>query len=346
MSLAVDKLQTGSRPLVMLAPLAGISDWPFRLLVSEMGADSTVTEMISAQGYLTAPKDARAYVYILQTDPGEAPVTAQVFGRDPRWIGQAVSRLTDTGLYAGIDINMGCPAPKVTSGGSGAALMKTPELAASLIRAARKGTCLPLSIKMRIGWDEHSINAVPFALMAQEEGVDSITVHGRTRAQQYAGKADWQTIAAVRQALHIPVIANGDVFTWQDARDILRVTGCAGMAIGRGALGMPWLFRQIRQFFEGQVPQAPTPQERLHTALRHARMMVAWKGEAHAIVEMRKYFAWYLKGLPGAAKVRSQLNTARMYQQVEHIFETFLLQLDSTIASVDTVDTSDQAGSQ
>ena len=326
MSQAADNRQPGSRPLVMLAPLAGISDWPFRLLCSEMGADGTVTEMISAQGYLTAPKDARAYVYILQTHPDEAPVTAQVFGKDPRWIGQAVARLTDTGLYAGIDINMGCPAPKVTSGGSGSALMKTPELAASLVRAARKATTLPLSLKMRIGWDEQSINAVPFALMAQEEGVDALTVHGRTRMQQYAGKADWQAIAAVRQALRIPVIANGDIFTWQDAVEILRVTGCAGIAIGRGALGMPWLFRQIRQSFAGETPQPPTPEERLHTALRHARMMVAWKGEEHAIVEMRKHFAWYLKGLPGAAKVRSQLNLVRTYQQVESCLQAFLQQ--------------------
>lgn len=311
-------------PRLTLAPMAGISDWPFRLLCGEQGADETVTEMISAQGYLTAPKDSRAYRYIMETHPAEKPVAAQLFGHDPAYIAEAARQITDSGLYCGIDLNMGCPAPKVTGGGSGSALMKTPQLAAGIVRAARLATQLPLSVKMRIGWDEHSINAVPFAKMLEAEGADFLTVHGRTRAQQYAGKADWDQIALVKKAVRIPVIANGDVFHAEDARAILDTTGCDGVAVGRGALGNPWLFQQIKRLFDGTEVSMPTRQEVLALALRHARMMVAWKGERHAVVEMRKHFAWYLKGMRGAAQVRSRINTLPGLAEVEQVLTDFL----------------------
>lgn len=317
-------MQQHTTPRLTLAPLAGISDWPFRLLCGEQGADETVTEMISAQGYLTAPRDSRAYQFIMETHPDEKPVAAQLFGRDPTLIGEAARKITDTGLYCGIDLNMGCPAPKVTGGGAGAALMKTAQLAADIVRAARLATQLPLSVKMRIGWDEHSINAVPFARMMEAEGADFLTVHGRTRAQHYAGSADWGVIAQVKQAVHIPVIANGDVFTAQDARDILTATGCDGMAIGRGALGNPWLFGQIKRMLAGQEAEPPSRREVLAMALRHARMMVDWKGERHAVVEMRKHFAWYLKGMRGAAQVRSRINTLPGLADVESVLTDFL----------------------
>lgn len=308
---------TWQRPLVMLAPLAGISDWPFRLLCGRLGADACVTEMISAQGYLCAPPSSRAYLDILESHPDEAPLTAQLFGHEPRYFDQALRRLTATGRYAGFDINMGCPAPKVCGGGSGCALMKNPALARDILRASRKATGLPLSVKIRLGWDEGSINAPMFVRMAQDEGLDFLTLHGRTRSQQYAGKADWEQIARVREGASIPVIANGDVFTWQDARAILARTGCAGVAIGRGALGNPWIFRQIGQAFRGEEAQETTREEVLALALEHARLLAGWKGERHAVVEMRKHFAWYVKGMRGAAKLRLRINSMDRLSDVE-----------------------------
>ena len=315
------------KPRVLLAPLAGVSDWPFRLLCGDLGADETVTEMISAQGYLCAPEDNRATQDLLLTHPGEPPVAAQVFGRDPRWFYDAIRKLTDSGLYSGIDINMGCPAPKVTNGGSGSALMKTPELAAKIIKAARQATQLPLSVKMRIGWDEKSINVLPFSKMAEEEGADYITVHGRTRAQHYSGKANWEAIARVKRERKIPVIANGDVFSWADAKALLDLSGCDGIAIGRGALGNPWIFREIKQGLAGRDPLPADPLETQELCLRHARLMAEWKGEDRAVIEMRKHFAWYLKGLRGAAQVRSRINTMDSLIDVENTIREYFQSL-------------------
>lgn len=307
----------------MLAPLAGISDWPFRLMCFEMGADACVTEMVSAQGYLSAPPSRRAYRDILEVHPDEGPVTAQLFGHDPRTLALAAQRLSDEGRYAGIDLNMGCPAPKVCSGGSGCALMRTPALARDIMRACRKATALPLSAKLRLGWDAEHLNAALYARMAQDEGLESLTLHGRTRAQQYAGRADWDQIALVRQAVRIPVYANGDVFSAEDALRIIRHTGCAGAAIGRGALGNPWIFRQIRQALAGHTPEPPTHEEVLDLSLRHARMLCAWKGERHAVVEMRKHFAWYLKGMRGAAEQRARINRMERLEEVELSLRAF-----------------------
>ncbi|MHC1785758.1 MAG: tRNA dihydrouridine synthase DusB [Christensenellales bacterium] len=309
-----------------LAPMAGITDWPFRLLCRQMGADVTVTEMISAQGFLTAPKASPAYGFLMAVSPLEGPVTAQLFGHEPRYFSEAIKRIHDLGLYAGIDINMGCPAPKVTGSGSGSALMKAPDLARQIIKAARTATQLPLSVKMRIGWDEGSINAVPFARMLEAEGADLITVHGRTRSQQYAGKADWATIALVKGAVKVPVIANGDVFCAADARAILEVTGCDGIAIGRGALGNPWLFQQIKQALAGEALSTPTPAQVLSLALHHALLMAGWKGEESAVIEMRKHFAWYMKGMRGAAAVRRELNDLAQLGQVEDLLRGFMRQ--------------------
>lgn len=310
-------------PRLWLAPLAGISDWPFRLLSGELGAEACVTEMVSAQGYLTAPPDARAYQDILARHPGERLLSAQLFGYQPRYISEALKRLNDDERFQAFDLNMGCPAPKVTGSGSGSALMKEPALARRIMRAARAATTKPLSAKFRLGWDEDTINAPLFGRMAEEEGLDFVTVHGRTRAQQYAGKADWQGIAQVRQAVRIPVIANGDVFTAEDALRILAVTGCAGLAVGRGALGNPWLFRQIQQALAGEEPRKPDRQEVLELALRHARLLCGWKGERHAVLEMRKHFAWYLKGMRGAAELRRRINVLTQLEDVEEALIRF-----------------------
>ena len=317
---------TTKTPLLMLAPLAGITDWPFRLRCQEQGADVCVTEMISAMGLVMAPKKSRAYQYLLAHHPHEHKLVAQIFGKDPDYMAKAAKQLSALPQYAGIDINFGCPAPKVTGSGSGSALMKDLKKAEAIIHAVRKATDKPLSAKMRIGWDAGSINAVEFARMCESAGVDSLCVHGRTRQQQYSGRADWEMIARVKEAVRIPVIANGDVFTPENARVLLNQTKADGIAIGRGALGNPWLFGQIKQALKGETPTQPSPKEVLRTALSHLEDMVAFKGERWALIEMRKHFAWYLKGTKGAAATRAQINTTESLETLKAIlnqhFET------------------------
>jgi len=317
---------TTKTPLLMLAPLAGITDWPFRLRCQEQGADVCVTEMISAMGLIMAPKKSRAYQYLLAHHPHEHKLVAQIFGKDPEYMAKAAKQLSALPQYTGIDINFGCPAPKVTGSGSGSALMKDLKKAEAIIHAVRKATDKPLSAKMRIGWDAGSINAVEFARMCESAGVDSLCVHGRTRQQQYSGRADWEMIARVKEAVRIPVIANGDVFTPENARVLLNQTKADGIAIGRGALGNPWLFGQIKQALKGETPTQPSPKEVLRTALSHLEDMVAFKGERWALIEMRKHFAWYLKGTKGAAATRAQINTTESLETLKAIlnqhFET------------------------
>ena len=293
---------------LVLAPMAGITDWPFRVQCRRQGADITVSEMISAMGLLQAPKGHEAYRCLLAFHDEEDSLIAQLFGKDPAMMGEAARILSALPQHKGIDINFGCPAPKVTSSGGGSALMKDLPLAARIIRAVRRATDKPLSVKMRLGWDSQSVNAVEFARMCEQEGVDSLCVHGRTRAQQYAGKADWEAIARVKQAVKVPLIANGDVFSARDAIGILKQTGADGIAMGRGALGNPWLFSQIRRAFRGEEPSLPEPAEVLRVAKEHLCDMVAFKGERWALIEMRKHFAWYLKGSRGAAATRALIN--------------------------------------
>lgn len=291
---------------LILAPMAGVTDAPYRLLCFEKGADRAVTEMVSAQGFLTAPKSLNVYRFLTETWPGETETYVQVFGNDPDYVGEAVRRLAALDRYAGVDINMGCPAHKVTGGGSGSALMKEPLLAARVMRAARSATTLPVTVKMRLGWD--SFTADELAAIAESEGMDAVAVHGRTRLEQYTGKAHWDRIRAVKERVRIPVYANGDVFTGEDARAVAEETGCDGILMGRGALGNPWLFAEARAALDGVNYTRPSPEEVIALALRHAGYMVMWKDERHAVVEMRKHFAWYLKGMRGAAKLRTVLN--------------------------------------
>ena len=324
---------TTTTPLLMLAPLAGITDWPFRLRCQEQGADVCVTEMISAMGLVMAPRKSRAYQYLLAHHPHEHNLVAQIFGKDPDYMAKAAKQLSALPQYTGIDINFGCPAPKVTGSGSGSALMKDLKKAEAIILAVRKATDKPLSAKMRIGWDAGSINAVEFARMCESAGVDSLCVHGRTRQQQYSGRADWEMIARVKEAVRIPLIANGDVFTPENARVLLNQTKADGIAIGRGALGNPWLFGQIKQALKGETPTQPSPEEVLRTALSHLEDMVAFKGERWALIEMRKHFAWYLKGTKGAAATRAQINTTESLETLKAIlhqhFETLTSENES-----------------
>ncbi len=305
-----------------LAPMAGITDQVFRRLCFEQGCDAATTEMVSAQGFLTAPRDRNAYRFLLARYPEEGPLSVQIFGSDPLYMAQAAARLTDLGLFSAIDINMGCPAQKVVGGQSGSALMKDPALAGEIAARVKAATPLPVTVKMRLGWDDEHKNAVSFARILEQAGIDGLTVHGRTRMQQYAGQADWQAIAEVKKAVSIPVIANGDIVDEKSALKALEITGCDGLAIGRGALGNPWLFARIRAALKGAAYTPPTFSQVVDTAMRQAREMAEWKGRRSALLEMRKHFAWYTAGRRNSAQVRTKINLAASFEEVEALLRT------------------------
>ncbi len=304
-------------PDLRLAPMAGVSDWPFRLLCFEQGCDAAYTEMVSAMGLKCAPPGNLATAQLLETHPLEGPVYVQIFGKEPEVMAWAATRLEESGRYRGIDINMGCPAPKIAGSGEGSALMREPMLAARIMEKVVKAVTLPVSVKLRLGWDESSVNVLELARAAQEAGVKSVIIHGRTRSQQYGGKADWDKIAQVKQALSIPVYGNGDVFDAQAALRLWKHAGCDGLLIGRGAMGNPWIFSQAKALFRGDEVCLPTISQRVETAVRHARMMAAWKGEGVAVREMRKHVGWYAGGLKGAAKLRGLSNAAKTMAELE-----------------------------
>lgn len=298
-----------------LGPMAGVTDAPFRLLCFEQGADICYTEMISAQGLLCAPKDSLAYRQLQYKLVGEGRLYAQIFGREPGYMAEAAAKLYETGRFDGVDINMGCPAPKVTGGGNGSALMKKPDLASRITEAVSRAVPCPVTVKIRLGWDKETASYL--APMLESAGAAALTVHGRTRIQQYAGKADWDAIARAKNSVSIPIIANGDVFSGEDAKSIIARTGCDGVMMARGVLGAPWLFREARAALNGDTYAPPRPKETMLAAVRHGRMMAEWKGEERAVIEMRKHFAWYLKGMPGAARLRREINTMERLKQVE-----------------------------
>ena len=304
-------------PRLYLAPMAGITDQVFRRLCFSHGCDQATTEMVSAQGFLTAPPDRNAYRFLLARAPEEGPLAVQLFGSEPLFMAQAAARLTELGRFTGIDLNMGCPAQKVVGGQSGSALMKDPLLAARIVEQVKKSTLLPVTVKMRLGWDETHKNAVAFARLMQAAGADGLTVHGRTRMQQYAGRADWETIARVREAADIPVVANGDIVDGASALAALAATGCDALAIGRGALGNPWIFEEIKAAAAGTPYARPSYAQVMAVALAQAREMAEWKGESSAVLEMRKHFGWYVSGRRGAAQLRTRINQAKSLDEVE-----------------------------
>ena len=309
-------------PKVYLAPMAGITDQVYRRLCFEQGCDGATTEMVSAQGYLTTPPDRNAYRFLLARFPEEGPLAVQIFGSEPLFLAQAAARLTELGSFSSIDLNMGCPAQKVVGGQSGSALMKDPDLAAEIVRQVKRATPLPVTVKMRLGWDAEHKNAVAFARALEQAGADMLTVHGRTRQQQYAGKADWDMIGRVKRAVSIPVIANGDITDGKTALDALKTTGCDGVAIGRAALGNPWIFAEIKAALAGESYSPPPFSQVIDTALRQAREMAEWKGERSALLEMRKHFAWYTAGRRNSAQVRTRVNLASSFEEVEALLRT------------------------
>lgn len=290
---------------VMLAPMAGVTDLPYRLLCKEQGCGYMVTEMVSAKAVLYNNKNTDL---LMITKPEEAPVSLQLFGSEPEIMGEIAVRLEDRG-FAGFDINMGCPVPKVVNNNEGSALMKNPVLAAQIVEAMAKRVKIPVTVKFRKGFNEENINAVEFAHVMEESGAAAITVHGRTREQFYSGKADWDIIRQVVERVSIPVFGNGDIFSGEDALRMLKETGCAGVAVGRGAKGNPWIFREINAALAGdEIPAPPTVAERKAMIKRHAKLMVEYKPEFMVVREMRKHVSWYTTGLHNCAALRDEVN--------------------------------------
>ena len=320
------KLRIGNTVLennVILAPMAGVTDLPFRVLCREQGAGCVVTEMVSAKAVLYNNKNTRE---LPQIDPAERPAAVQLFGSEPDIMAEIAARLEE-GPYDYIDVNMGCPVPKIVNNGEGSALMKNPERAKEVLTAMVKAVKKPVTVKFRKGFNDLSVNAVEFAKMAESCGVAAVAVHGRTREQYYSGKADWDIIRQVKEAVRIPVIGNGDIFTPEDAGRMLKETGCDGIMVARGAKGNPWLFGRINHYLDtGEVLPGPSMAEIKAMILRHGRMLVQFKGEGVAMREMRGHMAWYTKGMPHSATLRNEIN------QVETL-EGFVELLDRKIQS-------------
>ena len=298
---------------IILAPMAGVSDLPFRLLCHEQGAGLVCMEMISAKAILYHNRNTES---LLEIHPQEGPVSLQLFGSDPAIMADIAARIEDRPFQI-LDINMGCPVPKIVGNGEGAALMKNPLLAGQIIEAVVKAVGKPVTVKIRKGCDEEHVNAVEMAHVAQESGAAAVAVHGRTREQFYSGKADWDIIRQVKQAVSIPVIGNGDVVDGESALALLQQTGCDGIMIGRACQGNPWIFREVKNFLEsGQICPRPTNREIVDTILRHARLQLQYKGEYIGIREMRKHVSWYSAGVPNSARFRAEINAMESMEEL------------------------------
>lgn len=306
---------------VILAPMAGVTDLPFRLLCREMGAGLVCMEMVSAKAIYYNNKNTEE---LLTIHPDETPASLQLFGSDPEIVAEMAARIEER-PFSILDFNMGCPVPKIVNNGEGSALMKNPKLAEELLGRLVRAVKKPVTVKIRKGFDEEHVNAVEIAKIAEACGVAAIAVHGRTRSQYYGGSADWDIIRQVKEAVQIPVIGNGDVKDAKTARLLLEQTGCDGVMIGRAAQGNPWIFREVTAFLEeGRVPERPDAAEKKEVILRHAALQREYKGEYTAVREMRKHLAWYTVGMPHSARFRGMIHSMETMEEllagVEEIF--------------------------
>ncbi len=303
---------------IFLAPMAGVTDLPFRILCKEMGCGLVYSEMVSAKGIFYKNENTQK---LLKVEEQERPTAIQFFGSQPEIMADMAKKI-DCDI---LDVNMGCPAPKIVKNGEGSALTKNPALVGEIINALVSCQKKPVTIKIRKGFDENHINAVEIAKIAEQNGAAAIAVHGRTREQYYSGKADWDIIKAVKKAVSIPVIGNGDVVTPEDAKNMLEDTKCDAIMIGRAAQGNPWIFQRIIHYLQtGELLPEPTAEQKIEKALRHARMLIAYKGEYIGVREMRKHISWYMKGIKGAAELRAKINMANSYEEMKELLIGFL----------------------
>lgn len=305
---------------ILLAPMAGVTDKAFRMIVKPFGPALMYTEMVSGKGLFYKSKKTAD---LLTADESEKPVAVQIFGHDADIMAEIANSALEYGA-AVIDINMGCPAPKIVNNGDGCALMKSPETAAKVISAVCRAVDVPVTVKFRAGWDDKSINAVEFAKVAEQSGASAVTVHGRTREQFYSGTADLDIIKAVKAAVKIPVIGNGDIIDGGSAAHMLEYTCCDGIMVGRAAEGNPWIFKEISAYLkDGTVLPPPDLDERREVALKHLGLLVEFKGEHRGVLEGRKHMAWYFKGVSGGAVLRTALNKAQKYDEMCGLINEF-----------------------